>query len=73
MSRQGWPANSEENYHPQCRNVFIQMQNICCTGSLHMGGGTIFKVGGNKRTSKNSKIFGSLNWQLWHHKHWSMF
>jgi len=52
MSRQGWPANSKEIYYPQCSNVFIQVRNICFTGSLRMGGGTIFKVRGNKGTSK---------------------
>jgi len=31
--------------YPQCSNVFIQVRNICCTGSRRMGGGTIFKVG----------------------------
>ena len=29
----------------QCSNVFIQVRNICFTGSLCMGGRTIFKVG----------------------------
>jgi len=53
------------------RNVFIQVGNIRCTGSLRMGTGSIFKVGGNKCTSKNYKIC-DLNWQLLHHKHWNM-
>jgi len=44
MSRQGWPTNSEGIYYPQCNNVFIQVRNICCTGSLHMGCGTFFKM-----------------------------
>jgi len=57
MSRQGWPANSEEIYYPQCSSVFNQARNICCTGSLRMCGGTIFKVGGNKRTSKKLENF----------------
>jgi len=34
------------------RNVFIQVGNIRCTGSLRMGTGSIFKMGGNKCTSK---------------------
>jgi len=73
MSRQGWPATSEEIYHPQCSNIFIQVRNICCTGSLCMGGGTIFKVGATSARQKNYKISGISNWQQWHHKHWSMF
>jgi len=32
----------------------MQVRNICFTGSLGMGGGTIFKVGGgHKCTSRN--------------------
>jgi len=53
MSRQGWPTNSEGIYYPQCSNVFIQVQNICFTGSLGMGGGTIFKVEGTSALKKN--------------------
>jgi len=29
-----------------------------------MGGGTFFKVGGHKRTSKTVENFCGLNWQL---------
>jgi len=47
--------------YPQCSNVFIQVQNICFTGSLRMAGGTIFKVGGNKRKSKKLEFFCDLN------------
>jgi len=39
----------------KCENIFFtssQVRNICFTGSLRMGGGTIFKVGGHKCTSK---------------------
>jgi len=39
--------------HPHCSNVFIQVRNICFTGSLRMGGGTIFKVGGTSARQKN--------------------
>jgi len=39
--------------YPQCSDVFIQVRNICFTGSLCMVGKTIFKVGGHKCTSKN--------------------
>jgi len=50
--------------YPQCSNVFIQVRNICFTGSLRMGGGTIFKVGGHKCTSKKLENLCDLKWQL---------
>jgi len=34
MSRQWWPTNSRYVYPQQCSNVFIQVRNICFTGSL---------------------------------------
>jgi len=42
--------------YPLCSNVFIQVRNICFTGSLRMGGGTIFKVGGTSARQKTGKI-----------------
>ena len=30
---------------PTMQQIFLQVRNICFTGSLRMGGGTIFKVG----------------------------
>jgi len=36
----------------QCSSVFIQVRHICFTGSLRVGGGTLFKVGEHKCTSK---------------------
>jgi len=56
MSRQRWPANSEDIYYPQCSNVFTQVGNICFTGSLRMGAGTIFKVEGTSARQKNYNI-----------------
>jgi len=50
--------------YPQCSNAFIQVRNICVKGSLRMGGGTIFKIGGHKCTSKQLESFCDLNWQL---------
>jgi len=44
--------NFKRYLYPQCSNAFIQVWNICSAGSLRMGGGTIFKVGGHKCTSK---------------------
>jgi len=37
--------NFKRHLYPLCSN-FIQVRNICFAGSLCMGGGTIFKVGG---------------------------
>jgi len=54
----------------QCSNVFIQVQNICFTGSLRICGGTIFEVGWYKCTSKKIRKFLWFELQLWHHKHW---
>jgi len=69
MSRQGQPTNSKDIYslYPQCSNVFIQVRNICFTGSLRLGGGAIFKVGGQVHVKKLEK-FCDLNWQLCRHK-----
>jgi len=39
--------------YPQCRNVLNQMQTICFTYSLRVGGGTIFKVGGTSARQKD--------------------
>jgi len=44
--------------YPQCSNVFIQVRNIFFTGSLRMGGGTIFKVG----EQVHVKIFRTFLW-----------
>jgi len=66
-------TNKFKSYlYQQCSNVFIQVRNICFTGSLRIGGGTIFKVGWKKSMSKKLKHFCNLNWQLWRHKHWNM-
>jgi len=48
-----WPTNSEEIYYPQYSNAFIQVRNICCTGSLRMGVGTIFKLRGTSACQKD--------------------
>jgi len=40
--------------------------------SVHMGGGTFFKVGGHKCTSKDIEHLFYLGWQLCRHKNLNM-
>jgi len=60
VSRQG--DQQIQKIYPQCSNVFSQVRNIRFAGSLRMGGGTIFKVGGTSARQKNWNIF--VIWQL---------
>jgi len=52
--------NFKRYLYPQRTNVFNQVRNICFTGILRMGGGSIFKVGGHKCTSKKRENFCDL-------------
>jgi len=60
--------------HATGRSVwFIVVEGFLSIDAAAMGGGTFFKVGGNKCTLKrNYSKFCGLNWQLWRHKHWKM-
>jgi len=64
MSPQEWPANLKDICTLNAVMFSSKCETFRFTGSLRLGGGTVFKVGGHKCTSKKLEKFYDLNWQL---------